>query len=48
MMTEEMKNCAYCYEGALLDVFGIKIGELPMSKVILFKEKSHHGRVIVA
>ena len=47
-MTEEMKNCAYCSEGALLDVFGIKIGELPMSKVILFKEQSHHGRVIVA
>ena len=47
-MKEEMKNCAYCSEGALLDVFGIKIGELPMSKVILFKEQSHHGRVIVA
>ena len=47
-MTEEMKNCAYCSEGELLDAFGIKIGELPMSKVILFKEQSHHGRVIVA
>ena len=47
-MTEEMKNCSYCSEGALLDAFGIKIGELPMSKVILFREQSHHGRVIVA
>ena len=41
-------NCAYCAEGELLDAFGIKIGELPMSKVILFKEQSHKGRVIVA
>ena len=47
-MTEEMKNCSYCSEGKLLDAFGIKIGELPMSKVILFKEQSHRGRVIVA
>ena len=47
-MTEEMKNCSYCSEGALLDAFGIKIGELPMSKVILFKEQSHTGRIIVA
>ncbi len=47
-MTEEMKNCSYCSEGALLDAFGIKIGELPMSKVILFKEQSHRGRIIVA
>ena len=47
-MTEELKNCSYCSEGALLDAFGIKIGELPMSKVILFKEQSHKGRIIVA
>ena len=47
-MTEEMKNCSYCSEGELLDAFGIKIGELPMSKVILFREQSHRGRVIVA
>ncbi len=47
-MTDEIKNCSYCSEGELLDAFGIKIGELPMSKVILFKEQSHHGRVIVA
>ncbi|MBQ1505448.1 MAG: HIT family protein [Erysipelotrichales bacterium] len=41
-------NCSYCAEGELLDAFGIKICELPMSKVILFKEQSHKGRIIVA
>ncbi|PWG60156.1 HIT family protein [Bifidobacterium catulorum] len=40
--------CAYCDEGAALDAFGIKIYELPASKVVLFKEQSHKGRVIVA
>ncbi len=47
-MNEEMKNCSYCAEGELLNAFGIKIAELPMSKVILFREQSHRGRVIVA
>ena len=47
-MTEEMRNCSYCSEGELLDAFGIKIGELSMSKVILFREQSHRGRIIVA
>lgn len=41
-------NCAYCAEGALVDAFGIKICELPASKVYLFKEQSHPGRCIVA
>lgn len=41
-------NCAYCAEGALVDAFGIKICELPASKVYLFKEQSHKGRCIVA
>ena len=45
---EEMKTCGYCAEGQYLDVFGIKICELPASKVYLFKEQSHRGRVIVA
>lgn len=40
--------CAYCDEGAALDAFGIKIHELPATKVVLFKEQSHKGRVIVA
>ena len=37
-----------CVEGELLDAFGIKICELESSKVYLFKEQSHLGRVIVA
>ena len=41
-------NCAYCVEGELVDKFGIKICELAASKVYLFKEQSHKGRVIVA
>ncbi len=40
--------CAYCAEGTLVDQFGIKICELPASKLYLFKEQSHKGRVIVA
>ena len=42
-MTEEMKNCSYCAEGELLDAFGIKIGELPMSKVILLRTADVEG-----
>ena len=42
------ENCAYCVEGALVEKFGIKIAELAASKVYLFKEQSHRGRVIVA
>ena len=42
------ENCAYCMEGELVDKFGIKICELETSKVYLFKEQSHKGRVIVA
>ena len=42
------ENCAYCMEGALVEKFGIKIADLPASKVYLFREQSHRGRVIVA
>lgn len=42
------QNCSYCVEGELVDKFGIKICELPESKVYLFREQSHPGRVIVA
>lgn len=42
------KGCAYCFEGDPLDEFGIKICDLPTSKLILFREQSHRGRVIVA
>jgi len=41
-------NCAYCMENELLDAFGIKICDLKASKLYLFKEQSHKGRVIVA
>ena len=41
-------NCAYCCEGELVDRFGIKILDLKASKVYLFREQSHRGRVIVA
>ena len=34
--------------GELLDALGIAIAELPASKLVLFKEQSHRGRVIVA
>ncbi len=42
------QNCAYSMEGELVAAFGIKICELETSKVYLFKEQSHPGRVIVA
>ena len=35
------ENCSYCAEGALLDAFGIKIGELPMEEKNLI---SHRGK----
>lgn len=41
-------NCAYCMGGELLDKFGIKICDLSVSQLILFKEQSKPGRVIVA
>jgi len=41
-------DCAYCAEGENLDKFGIKIKETPFSKIILFREQSHPGRLIVA
>lgn len=41
-------NCAYCMENELLDAFGIKICDLKVSMLYLFKEQSHPGRVIVA
>lgn len=42
------QNCAYCMEGELVAKFGIKICDLKVSKLYLFKEQSHPGRVIVA
>ena len=44
----EKATCGYCAEGEYLAAYGIKICELPATKVYLFKEQSHRGRVIVA
>jgi len=41
-------NCGYCMGGEILAGFGIKICDLAVSRLILFKEQSHPGRVIVA
>lgn len=43
-----MQNCGYCQGGELLAKFGIKICDLDVSQLILFKEQSKPGRVIVA
>ena len=42
------QNCGYCMGGELLAKFGIPICDLQVSSLILFKEQSHPGRVIVA
>ena len=41
-------NCGYCVGGEPLAAFGIKICDLTVSQLILFKEQSHPGRCIVA
>lgn len=43
-----MNNCGYCQRGELLAKFGIKICDLDVSQLILFKEQSKPGRCIVA
>jgi len=48
MNTIKDTNCAYCMNNELLDAFGIKICDLKVSQLYLFKEQSHKGRVIVA
>ncbi len=42
------QNCGYCMGGEVLAKFGIPICDLSVSSLILFKEQSHPGRVIVA
>lgn len=42
------QNCGYCMGGELLEKFGIHICDLRVSSLILFKEQSKPGRVIVA
>ncbi len=41
-------SCGYCVGGEPLAKFGIKICDLQVSQLILFKEQSHPGRCIVA
>jgi len=41
-------NCGYCMGGEILAGFGIPICDLRVSQLILFKEQSKPGRVIVA
>ena len=41
-------NCAYCGNEEVLAQFGIYICDLNESKLYLFKEQSHPGRVILA
>ena len=41
-------NCAYCVHGEPLAKFGIYICDLTQTRLYLFKEQSHPGRVIVA
>ena len=41
-------NCGYCVGGEVLAKFGIPICDLKVSQLILFKEQSKPGRVIVA
>ena len=48
---EKHDDCSYCMCGTddtLVSAFGIPLADLPASKLILFKEQSHKGRVIVA
>ena len=42
------QNCGYCGGGEPLAKVGIKICDLDVSQLILFKEQSHPGRCIVA
>jgi diadenosine tetraphosphate (Ap4A) HIT family hydrolase len=41
-------TCGYCVGGEVLAQFGIKICDLNVSQLILFKEQSHPGRCVVA
>lgn len=43
-----MENCLYCKNKALLDELMIKICDLDVSTLYLFREQSHPGRVVLA
>ena len=42
------QNCLYCQNKAALDALMIKIADLEVSTLYLFKEQSHPGRCVVA
>lgn len=42
------QNCLYCHNKELLDSLMIKVADLTVSRVYLFKEQSHPGRCVVA
>ncbi len=42
------QNCLYCQNKAALDELMIKIADLEVSTLYLFKEQSHKGRCVVA
>ena len=42
------QNCGYCVKGEPLAKFGIYICDLSVSMLVLFKNRSHPGRCIVA
>lgn len=45
---KDNSECGYCQGGEYLAKFGIKICDLDVSQLILFKEQSKPGRCIVA
>ena len=47
-MEHRDQNCAYCGNEEALARFGIYICDLTQTRLYLFKEQSHPGRVIVA
>jgi len=42
------QNCLYCQNKAVLDELMIKIADLEVSTLYLFKEQTHPGRCVVA
>ena len=42
------QNCLYCQNKAALDALMIKIADLEVSTLYLFKEQTHPGRCVVA
>lgn len=47
-MADERDNCLYCRNRAVLDELMIKVCDLDVSTLYLFREQSHPGRSVVA